>query len=459
MPAAIYARQSLDQAKLGAAVERQIEECRTYAAAQGFDVVEEFVDNDVSATTGVRPAFTRLVAAIEAGEIDSIIVWHTDRLYRRVRDLVDLVDLAESRKLSIMSVRSGTLDLSTPSGRMLAGMLGHAARFEVEQKSIRQAAGIAQLARKGMMRSTRRLYGYSREGHIATVVDHEAKIVREMYKLFLLGTSSYRLAQILNERGITNSLGNAWISKTVDNMLGNPAYCGLSRYKGEIVGVGQWKPLISKKTFNQYLATQAERPARRVMQHPGDYFLSGLARCGTCGGKIGARVRRTIKRGVKTANYYYICIPGRHVSRQVEPLDNYVSGLIIDRLTSGTVTTLTHSQSLVLKEYKELEKLRAGRRDLASALAEGIFDLYTVRTRVQKIELQIAELSHHISDQIADDLILTVLAQPDIASHWHEQLGVHEKHRIAVTLMTVTVDPIEGSTKFFRPDLIQVKWR
>src|SRR5215217_396901 len=108
--AAIYARQSLDRTGEGMAVMRQLAECRDLAKRNGWKVAEEFVDNDVSASSRKpRPEWTRLLADLEAGRYDVLVCWHTDRLYRRLRDLVDVVEIAERRALRIASVKASDI--------------------------------------------------------------------------------------------------------------------------------------------------------------------------------------------------------------------------------------------------------------------------------------------------------------------------------------------------------------
>jgi DNA invertase Pin-like site-specific DNA recombinase len=458
MVAAIYARQSLDQAKLGAAVERQIDECRAYAKAQGIVVLEEYVDNDVSATTGIRPAFTRLVAAIEAGTIDTVICWHTDRLYRRVRDLVDLVDLAESRKLSIMSVRSGTLDLTTPSGRLVAGMLGHAARFEVEHKSARQAVGIAQMARKGIMRSNRTLYGYRRTGRLVTIDEFEAKVVRQLYSRYIAGWSRHKLAKDLNERGIKSPRDAQWKGQTVGNMLSNKTYCGLSVYRGEVVGVGQWTPLISRRQFSRYEAVRDARPAQRVMENPSPQWLSGIVTCDECGELMGARTDNHPKRDAIEHPLVYRCLRGDGVTRLVVDVDREVERAILERLSSIDQSPLVHSQLLVGPELAKIEELRERKRELATALAEGLFPLTAVRARALGLSRQIRELQLFISDQLGGNLVLELLDHDDIEHRWR-QLSTHDRRRIALSLITVRILRRGISGPDSRPDLIKISWR
>src|SRR4051794_17857196 len=132
MRAAVYVRQSLDKKREGAAVARQLEACRELAEQRGWTIERVFSDNDVSASSAKkpRPEWQALLTELRGGRYDVLVCWSTDRLYRRLRDLVELVEIAEARALRIATVKSSDVDLSTPAGRMLAGMLGSAARFE-----------------------------------------------------------------------------------------------------------------------------------------------------------------------------------------------------------------------------------------------------------------------------------------------------------------------------------------
>jgi DNA invertase Pin-like site-specific DNA recombinase len=121
MPAVIYSRISDDPRGKAAGVERQADECRALAATRGVDVVDVIVDNDISATSGKRrPGFERVTELVRAGVVDTIVVWHTDRLYPLPRDLEPLIALADSRPVRFLTVAASELDLNTPSGRMVA---------------------------------------------------------------------------------------------------------------------------------------------------------------------------------------------------------------------------------------------------------------------------------------------------------------------------------------------------
>src|SRR3712207_6252559 len=137
--AAIYGRQSLDRTGEGAAVERQIEDCRRLIDQRGWTLVREpLTDNDVSASSGKRrPGFEDLLTMVDAGRIDVIVVWAVDRLVRRVIDLEDVIIRCERTGVKIATVQ-GDLDLMTPQGQLNARIMASTARFEVQQKAERQ---------------------------------------------------------------------------------------------------------------------------------------------------------------------------------------------------------------------------------------------------------------------------------------------------------------------------------
>ncbi|MBA3368923.1 MAG: recombinase family protein, partial [Geodermatophilaceae bacterium] len=92
----IYARQSLDRSGEALAVSRQLSDCRSLVERNGWETAAEYVDNDVSASDGKpRAEWSRLLTDFSAGRFDTVVCWHTDRLYRRLIDLVSLIELAE----------------------------------------------------------------------------------------------------------------------------------------------------------------------------------------------------------------------------------------------------------------------------------------------------------------------------------------------------------------------------
>lgn len=148
--AAIYARIGQDDSGAGRGVERQLEDTRALAAARGWEVVGEFSDNDVSAYTGaVRPGYAALMAAVQAREVDRIVVYMTSRLWRSRKERATAMEQLAEQRVSVAAVSGPELDLASASGRMVAGILGEFDTAESAIKSERVARAAEQRAREG----------------------------------------------------------------------------------------------------------------------------------------------------------------------------------------------------------------------------------------------------------------------------------------------------------------------
>src|SRR5450631_1042780 len=92
--AVIYTRISQDREGAGLGVQRQLEDCRALCERQGWHIVDPpLADNDISAYSGkARPGYQELLRLIEAGAVDVVVSWHTDRLHRSPRELEQYID-------------------------------------------------------------------------------------------------------------------------------------------------------------------------------------------------------------------------------------------------------------------------------------------------------------------------------------------------------------------------------
>lgn len=165
--ALIYCRISRDHAGEGLGVERQREECQRLADRLGVTVVGVRTDKDLSAMSGKpRPAYAALLDSMRAGEVDVVLAYNLDRLYRRMRDLEDYIDLVESKGIRTETVLAGSFDLNTPMGRAIARNAIAFATLEVDQSRARVMSAKAQAARAGKPSGGQRAFGYE-DGNIA----------------------------------------------------------------------------------------------------------------------------------------------------------------------------------------------------------------------------------------------------------------------------------------------------
>jgi site-specific DNA recombinase len=272
--AGVYVRISRDIAGESLGVQRQEEDCRALAAQLDWGVVELYVDNDRSALKA-RPAYTQMLEDIARGHIGAILAWHPDRLYRRVTDLADLVQACKEHNTQVATVNAGHIDLSTPTGRLVAGLLAQVAMYEVEHKSERWSRSWQQAREHGRPpRTGNRMFGYTRDSE---VIPEEKAIALELAGRVLAGDSLESALRWLEAAGIKTTRGNDWTAQNLKQFLTNPRLAGWSTLKGEIVGEGQWEPLLDRDTFEQLNVFLKSRTRAYV---PRKSLLNGLIVCG-----------------------------------------------------------------------------------------------------------------------------------------------------------------------------------
>ena len=458
MSAVIYVRQSLDRDGEGAAVSRQLNECRTLAAAHSLSISGEFVDNDVSASKGTRPEFVRLLASIKAGEVSTIIVWHTDRLYRRVRDLVELVELAEKHALRILTVKAGDLDLNNPAGRMMAQMLGAAARYEVEQKGARQVAANVQRARAGVWQFSGRPYGYERVDGDVQIIESEAGVLREAINRVIAGESWYSIAKDYKMRGILAANGRPFSYQNLTMRASNPALAGIRTYLGEIVTeTGNWPPIIDKATWQRFETVIASRRTTQDWSKKIKYLGSGIYLCGKCGSVM--NVARDYNQGRTSHPPIYQC-KNFDTRRILAKVDALVEDAILARLGMPDALSLLTPTEDAAALAGESHEIRTRIDGLAALYAEGIFSAAAVREQKIKLQTRLDALQGRLNAIEGGTVLSDLLTASSIAEFWQNTMTIQNKRRILAALLTVTIMPTErGGSNAFRPEDVVIEWK
>jgi DNA invertase Pin-like site-specific DNA recombinase len=124
----------------------QLSAMRDYVAKRGWKIALEV--QDIGSGAGLRPKREELVKAARRRELDQVVVWRLDRWGRSLVDLVSTLQELALLNVGFVSL-SEALDLTTPSGRALAGMLAVFAEFERDILRDRVKAGIDQARKEG----------------------------------------------------------------------------------------------------------------------------------------------------------------------------------------------------------------------------------------------------------------------------------------------------------------------
>ena len=339
MRAAIYCRISLDQTGEALGVTRQLEDCRALVDGLGWTVAGTFEDNDISAAIDrARPRYQAMLAAVDAGEVDAIVAWAPDRLYRKLRDLEPLIETMERNGTILKTVRGGEFDMGTPLGRMIARILASVSTGEGEVKADRWHRSIRQRRERGdLPRMGPRLYGYDREGGI---LEEEASVIRRAVDELLDGVPIIRVAHNMNDAGARTTLGNEWSRPSVAKLLRNARLAGRSTLNGEVLAVGSWLPILDEETFEQ-LQTVLDARRGTVEQRPRVALLLGLIYCTECEGKLRTGARGA--RGGGSTQRTYRCSTGPahggcgRVVVSAKPVEEMVEAYARERWTDPRV--------------------------------------------------------------------------------------------------------------------------
>ncbi len=143
MKAGLYARVSTHDQE----PENQLQELRRYVTARGW-TGQEYVDRGVSGTKDRRPALDRLMTDATQRRVDAVVVWRLDRFGRNLRHLVTAIEDLTAAGVAFVSMGE-SIDTSSPTGRLLLGVLGSFAEFERERIRERIHAGLARARRQG----------------------------------------------------------------------------------------------------------------------------------------------------------------------------------------------------------------------------------------------------------------------------------------------------------------------
>jgi site-specific DNA recombinase len=305
--AGIYARISKDRKGDMLGVGRQEDACRKLAAEAGWEVVDLYVDDDLSAYKGKRrPGWERLLTDMRGRSIDAVLALHPDRFNRDARDLEDLIDAVESSGCLIKTVHFDHYDLSRRSGRTSARLISAVARDESEAKAERYADKHAELARRGRWKGGPRPYGYDvardlmgkpvGDGRLV-VVPEEAAVIQDAVERALAGETLYSICSDLNERLVPTAQGAKWRTQTMRRILTDWTHVGIREHHGDPMGEATWPPIIGEADHRRLRLLLLD-PSRSVARRARVFLLSGgYAHCGLCGQKL-VGMRR--EKGVRT---------------------------------------------------------------------------------------------------------------------------------------------------------------
>lgn len=459
--AGIYTRMSLAVMGDKTKVDDQELICRGLADGRGdMEVTEVYCDNNASAwqPNRKRPAWDQMLADVEAGKLDAIIVYHGDRLIRQPWDLEKLLLLAKGKGIRLASP-TGTRNLDSDEDQFVLSIEAAMARRESANTSRRRKTQYARWRREGRVRTGGRggrAYGFETDG--VTQVLHECQHIRDMAAMLIMGEPTGALVRDAAERGALTPAGKPFTHGTIRKMLSRPRYVGLMP-DGEntaawapVLDRGHWErvcEILDAKTATFAYATNARR-----------WLLSGIAVCGAVSGGVvcGApmQLRPSKGRGRQEYENGYACNRAgcRKVYRSASHLDAYVGAQVVSYLNNPLHPRARAPKADSAKEWAALTEERAETEKLAQDYTASAGRLSLLMARLDSIDARMEQLREL---ETADSRSRLLERYRGITRAQWEDLTLDVRRALVAACFTVTVLPASGRGPGFRVQDVRVE--
>jgi DNA invertase Pin-like site-specific DNA recombinase len=279
---AVYTRKSSEEGleQEFNSLHAQREACEAYIASQRSEgwvlVRDRYDDGGISGGTLDRPALQQLLADIEDGLIDVVVVYKIDRLSRSLADFARLVEVFDRNGVTFVSVTQ-SFNTTTSMGRLTLNILLSFAQFEREVTAERIRDKFAASRRKGIWMGGNPPFGYRVADRKLVVVPEHAALVRQIFARFIETGSGTIIAQEMTALGPLTPKGNRIDKKFLYRILNNRAYLGEAVHKGDSYP-GEHAAIIDRETWDKVHAILQESPRKRAARTRADTpaLLKGL---------------------------------------------------------------------------------------------------------------------------------------------------------------------------------------
>ena len=278
---AIYTRKSIDlglEDKFNS-LETQRAICSSYIASQQhkgwLELVKHYDDAGRSGATLRRPQLQTLMADVEAGEVDIVVVYKFDRITRTLLDFVRLIDFFDRHRVSFVSITQ-SFDTSDSMGRLILNILLTFAQFEREIMADRIRDKYHHIRAAGRWPGGPPPLGYSLKKHVLRIDRSEAEIVRFVFERFAVLGSFVAVEAECRTLGLMgrphrNASGRRFTngtlcSSSISNMLANPTYIGFLRAGTEMVP-GLHEPIVERRLWDRAQDLRRKRAAGRKRRY------------------------------------------------------------------------------------------------------------------------------------------------------------------------------------------------
>lgn len=431
----VYYRCSTD--KQDKSIQSQRSEVEAFAAENGYEILREYVDEDESGDDETRSEFLRLVGEFnKLADFEEVLCWHRDRFSRfDPINFMYYIKPMRDAKIRLRSVVQGLIKWESVADIIISVVESHADKKRVIDTARDSLRTLSEVAKQGKVTGIAafgfKLVGDEKGEREIVKDDVSAALVDEAMDKMLAGWSMVGLVRHFNERGEpTPRGGEKWEVNTLRYILTNPIYMGRKifgkvpsgkRFRcigGEVVEIEEGLPkqqqseqdcivvegaipaIVTEAKFQAVQQILADRSKKRGPAHK--YALSGLVRCGTCGGSC---TGYSCADGVKRY-FYYVCSAGIRLERKESPKcscrvrRDHLEAIVLEHLREEFL-----SEERIAERTDDLRAYLRSKRDSQATQEARVERLYSdAEAEVKRLERKFIDADADVQSLIVDAL-------------------------------------------------------
>ena len=407
----LYARLSNDDDPAQNSLQNQQEICRAFAEKQGWTIVGSSTDDNISGMNFSRRGLDMLTAAVQAKQVEAVLVKDLSRLGRHRTQTALFIDFLREKQVRVISVTEG-VDTFCEEDDLMIGVRGLMNDYYAKDIGKKIRAGYRQKQKEGLVITPP--FGYWKDKNTGQIkVDTEAAVtVRHIYSLYLHGCGQKEIARRLNSLGrktpaqiMTERLGYdsqkphktrdgqfLWTYASVKNILVDEAYTGvLVNHRREYLGgkaravnEAEWLrhenfyPVVVEKAIWQQVQTRLKQQARPAVNNRIKHRYAGLLTCQECGNVFSPMIRYWNG----SCRVEYVC-QGYQRNGKDYCSSHRIHEEILDKAVWDDTEKLREQYAAELKKVTQLQKQWVLRKPVLDA------HILSLQVKIQELEQEI----------------------------------------------------------------------
>ena len=410
----LYARLSNDDDPAQNSLQNQQEICRAFAEKKGWTIAGSSADDNISGMNFSRCGLDTLTAAVQAKQVDAVLVKDLSRLGRHRTQTALFIDYLRQQQVRVISVTEG-VDTFCEEDDLMIGVRGLMNDYYAKDIGKKIRAGYRQKQKEGPVITPP--FGYWKDKNTGQIkIDAEAAVtVQLIYSLYLQGCGQKEIARRLNAAGRktpaqlraercsrevrhthkTRDGQFLWTYASVKNILVEEAYTGvLINHRREHLGgkaravnEADWLrhenfyPVIIEKADWKQIQALLKQQARPAVNNRTKHRYAGLLTCRECGNAFIPMIRCWNGK----SRVEYVC-RGYHRNGKTYCASHRIHEEVLDEQVWALVSAVRDSRAEEQKKLAQLQKIWALRKPVLDA------HILSLQENMQKLEQEIDEI-------------------------------------------------------------------